>query len=125
MNSGIRKLLLGALTAVTLVIGIGSATTTEAQGRRIVVVRPPRVIITRPYRPFWGPHWDRTYTVVDPIGEHREDGYRDGIDKGKDDAKDGLGSNPERHKQFNKSKSLAYRQAFLHGYDEGYRRELN
>jgi len=123
----IRKLMLGTLAAVTLMIGIGSATSAEAQVR--VVRRPPRVVFYRPYRPlynpfYWGPTWNRTYTVVDPIAARREDGYRDGMDKGKDDAKDGLGGNPERHKKFNKSKSLAYREAFLQGYAEGFNREV-
>jgi len=59
----IKRLVMGALVAVVLLIGVGTTTTADAQGLR----RPRRVIIYRPYRPFWGPYWERSYRVVDPI----------------------------------------------------------
>ncbi len=121
-SNGIKRLFLGLLVAITLLIGVGS-TTANAQGRGIH--RPRRVIFYRPYRPFWGPYWwGPTYRVVDPIAAMREEGYRDGRSKGKDDAKDGQENDPENHKQFNKSKSIAYREAFLQGYADGYRKQM-
>src|SRR5215510_15274669 len=105
----INRLALGLFIASMLLIGVES--TANAQGR--VIVRPRRVYFYRPYRPFWGPYWGTTYRVVDPIAAQREQGYSDGRSQGKDDAKEGRENDPESYKKFNKSKSLAYREAFL------------
>lgn len=118
-SNGIKRLLMGALVAVALLVGVGS-TTADAHDRG--VRRPRRVIVYRPYRPFWGPY--TTYRVVDPIAALKEEGYSDGRSQGKDDAKDDRENDPENHKQFNKSKSLAYREAFLQGYADGYRKQM-
>jgi hypothetical protein len=112
---------MGALVAVTFLIGVGT-TTADAHGRGIR--RPHRVVFFRPYRPFGWPYWERTYRVVDPISSLKEEGYSDGRSRGKDDAKEGRESDPENHKQFNKSNSLAYREAFLLGYADGYRKQM-
>ena len=112
----IKRLVMGALVAVVMLVGFGATTAADAQGLR----RPRRVVIVRPHRPFWGPYWERTYRVVDPIAEQREEGYNDGRKVGKDDAKEGNENDPENHKDFRKSKSLAYREAFLRGYADGY-----
>lgn len=122
ISNGIKRLLMGALVAVVFLVGVGS-TTADAQDRGIR--RPRRVIVYRPYRPFWEPYWwGTTYRVVDPIAAQREEGYSDGRSRGKDDAKEGRENDPENHKQFNKSKSLAYREAFLLGYADGYRKQM-
>jgi hypothetical protein len=121
-SNGMKKLLMGALVAVTFLVGIGS-TTAEAHGRGYN--RPRRVIFYRPYRPYWGPYWDTTVRVVDPIALQKEEGYSDGRSRGKDDAREGRESDPDNHKKFDKSKSLAYREAFLKGYADGYRKQLN
>lgn len=113
----LTRMMTGGLAAIVLMVGIGSTTTAEAQGRRIH--RPRRVFF--PYRdPFWQP----TYRVVNPLAERREQGYSDGRDKGKDDAKDGREFDPEDHKSFDKSHSLAYREGFLQGYHDGFRKQM-
>jgi hypothetical protein len=117
-SSIIRKLIMGMVVGIMLLIGIGS-TTANAQGRGF---RRHHWVFFRPYRPFWGPY---TYVrVVDPIAAQKEQGYNDGRSKGKDDAKEGKEEDPESHKKFDKSKSLAYREAFLQGYADGYRKQM-
>jgi hypothetical protein len=118
----IKRLAMGALVALVLLTGFGTATIADAQDR--VLRKPRRVIIYRPYRPFYRPYWDRTYVVVDPIAQQREEGYSDGRSAGKEDAKEGNEIDPEDHKDFRKSKSLAYREAFLRGYADGYREKM-
>jgi len=118
----IKKLLTGMLVMTAFLIVVGS-TTADAQSRAFC--RPRRIIVYRPYHPFWNPYWGTTVRVVDPIAAQREQGYNDGRSRGKDDARDGRENDPESYKKFNKSKSLAYREAFLQGYADGYRRELN
>jgi hypothetical protein len=123
-SNGIKRIVMGAFVAVVLITGVGS-TTADAHGRGFR--RPHRVIVYRPYRPFWGPYWYPTssYRVIDPIAAQKEEGYNDGRSRGKEDAQDGRENDPENHKQFNKSKSLAYREAFLLGYADGYRKQMN
>jgi len=119
----IKRLAMGALVVLVLLTGFGTATTADAQNPGLR--KPRRVIIVRPYRPYWGrPYWDRTYHVVDPIAQQREEGYSDGRSAGKEDAKEGNEIDPEDHKDFRKSKSLAYREAFLRGYADGYRDKM-
>jgi len=121
-SNGIKGLVMGLLVAGIFLVGVGS-TRANAQGR--VIIRPRPVIVYRPYRPFWGPYWGyTTYRVVDPIAAQREAGYSDGRSEGKHDAKDGRENDPENQKQFLKSKSLAYREAFLQGYADGFRKQL-
>jgi len=107
-------------------------TTAEAQ-TRAGGRRPRRVIIYRPYyNPFWyrryDPFWDSYYyprtVVVDPIAYQRERGYREGKDEGGEDAEKGRPANPKGHEDYVKSNSLAFRGAFVQGYEEGYREEL-
>jgi hypothetical protein len=129
MKSRINQLVIGASFAIMLLSG-AVATTAEAQDR--VIRRPPRVIVVRPYNPFWyrryDPFWDPFYStryrVVDPIAYQREQGYRDGRDEGKKDAKKGRPANPMGHKDYIKSNSLAYREAFVQGYNERFREEM-
>jgi len=131
MKSKINQLAIGAFAAITLLSGV-FATTAEAQGRVRVIRRPPRVIFVRPYNPFWyrryDPFWDpfyfTRYRVEDPIAYQRELGYRDGRDEGKKDAKKGRPANPRGHKDYIKSNSLAYREAFVQGYNERFREEM-
>ena len=115
--NGIKGLVMGLLVAVVFFISAGS-TTANAQGRRYCGHR--RVVFYRHFDPFWD---FRTYRVVDPIATLQEQGYSDGRNRGKDDARDGRGNNPYDQKQYYKSNSLAYREAFLKGYAEGYRKQ--
>jgi hypothetical protein len=123
----IKALIMGLSLGAMLFVGVGSITA-QAQ-RRIVVRRGP--VIVRPhwgYRsywgPGWGPYWGPTVTVVNPIAQARESGYRDGHSRGKDDAKDGKPNAPDSHKHFRNSDSQTYRQAFLQGYADGYREQI-
>jgi len=114
----VKQLMLGAIAAGAFMIGVGS-TTANAQ---TVIIRRPVVVYRRPfYRPFWGP---RYVTVVDPIASQREQGYSDGKSRGKNDAKKGLANNPDSHEHYNQSDSLTYREAFVKGYNDGYRDKL-
>lgn len=124
-----KQLAMGGLVAVMLMAG-AALTTVNAQTR--VMRRPHRVVVVRPYNPFWyrryDPFWDPytyTYRVVDPIAAQREEGFSDGRSKGKKDAKKRLAQAPTSHDDYQKSNSLAYREAFLKGYADGYQHELN
>jgi len=128
MKPTIKQIVIGAFAAIMLLAG-AFATTAEAQTQ--VIRRPTRIIVYRPYNPFWyrryDPFWDPfypyRYTAVDPIAYQREQGYRDGRNDGKKDAKKGLSANPTGHKDYLKSSSLAYREAFMQGYNESFRKE--
>jgi hypothetical protein len=132
----VKKLIVGSFVAVLVAIGV-MTTTAEAQDRGVRKPRrvPQRIIVYRPYYlyrpfydpfydPFWGSYWGPNYRVVDPIAWEREQGYREGRDEGKDDAKDGKPANPTGHKDYLKSDSLTYREAFIQGYNERYREEI-
>ena len=121
-SRGLKNLVMGALVTFVLLIGVGS-TTAQAQGRVIIRQRP--VVVYRPIHPFWGwgSYWGPYpyYSYVDPITAQKEQGYSDGRSRGKDDAKHGKANDPNSHKHYRDSNSLAYRQAFAQGYAEGYR----
>jgi len=87
------------------------------------VVRPYNPFWYRRYDPFWDPFYSTRYRAVDPIAYQREQGYNDGRDEGKKDAKKGRPADPTGHKDYLKSNSLAYREAFVQGYNERFREE--
>lgn len=129
-SNKIKALMTGSVLAITLLTGVGS-TTAQAQQRGFR--RPGPVVVYR-YRPYWGPRWgwgwndpfwSPTVTVVNPIAQQRESGYSDGHKRGKDDAKDGRPNAPESHKHFSNSDSRTYRDAFLQGYADGYREQID
>jgi hypothetical protein len=135
----VKQLILGVLAAVVLMTGV-LTTTAEAQTQtqaRKGARRPPRVIIYRPYYrhyspfydpfydPFWGhSYWGPTYRVVDPIAQQREAGYGEGKNEGEKDAKKGVAANLTGNKDYLNSDSLVFREAFVKGYEDGYREEL-
>jgi hypothetical protein len=127
----VKQLMMGAFVAVMLFAGVG-LTTANAQERVVRRPhRPHRIIVYRPYNPFWyrhyDPFWDPypyTYRVVDPIAYQREQGYSEGRSEGKKDAKKGRPANPTGNKDYLKSNSLAYREAFVKGYNERYQEEM-
>ena len=53
-----------------------------------------------------------------------QQGYHDGYDRGREDARDGRGFNPNNSSHFRDSFSAAYRDGFRRGYDAGYRSEV-
>src|SRR5436853_4013812 len=80
------------------------------------------VVIGQPY--FFPHYYPGYYRYSDPIAYQREEGYRDGLSRGKDDAKHGRAESPSNHKHYSNSDSLAYRQAFAQGYEDGYRARM-
>lgn len=127
-----KRLILLTFVAVMLTAGAGL---TAANAQDKTVCRPQRVIVYRPYYryyrpfydpfydPFWGPSWP-SYRMVDPIAYQREQGYSDGRSKGKEDAKKGRPANPTGQKNYLKSNSLTYREAFVAGYNDRYREKI-
>jgi hypothetical protein len=122
--------IIGLFLVTMLLPGFGNLTA-QAQYRNRIVQRQRPVVVYR-YRPYywgfrhgspWGwndPFYNRTVTVVDPIAQQRESGFRDGLKRGKDDAKKERMNSPTSHKHYRNSNSQTYRQAFLQGYAEGY-----
>src|SRR5215813_8524955 len=125
MKPIIKKLILSVFALVVLLPGVFTSTA-AAQDRH--KRRPPRVIIYQPYYPIydpfydpsWDPYWWPRYRVLGPFAYGQEWGYREGLDEGKDDAKEGRPADPAANKDFYKSNSYAYRQAFIRGYYDGY-----
>ena len=121
--NAVKRLVMGVFVAVMLLVGVSSTT---AQGQVRVITTQPRVVVVR--RPVFFPRFYypyRYYTVYDPIAYQREQGYSDGRSRGKSDAKHGLANNPDSHKHYSDSDSVTYREAFLQGYADGYREQMN
>src|ERR1051325_10956261 len=119
----IRKGIYSALVAVILLFGGWATANAQVRGAH----RPGRVVIVN--RPFFYPRYNwgfypRYYTVVDPVAYQREQGYRDGHSRGKDDAKHGKANDPNSHKHYRDSDSLNYREAFAQGYADGFRERM-
>jgi len=116
----IKGLIAGSFAAVLLLLGAGTMAATNAQTR--VVVRPrSRVFVVN--RPFFHPwYWGYPYSTyyADPIAYQREQGFSDGLSRGKDDARHGRPDDPNSHSHYRNSSSAAYREAFLQGYSDGY-----
>lgn len=133
-----KQLILGAVAAAAL---IPSLLTTKADAQTWVARKQRPVVIYQTYNPLWyryydpfyspyydpfwsGSYWGPTYRSVDPIAYQKELGYSEGRGEGKEDAKKGRPANPTGHKDYLKSNSLAFRQAFVQGYNERYREEV-
>lgn len=120
---------MGSLVGLFLISGV-FASTALAKPKVVVRTRPVIVVHTHP-RPYWNRRFDPvwvpsvTYRAFDSISDHREDGFDDGLSQGKKDAKKGFEFDPTGSKDYVKSNSFAYRQAFLSGYNRGYRSELD
>lgn len=142
-SNQVRRLVTRTVVAVTLLLSAWAVTgtTAQAQGRwhgrgfnrpnRVFVqprvfVRPrSRVFITP--RVFVGPRvgfYPRVYSSYVPYGGvayQEERGYRDGFSRGRDDARDGDRYDPYSHSHYRNAGTVAYRDAFLRGYDVGFR----
>jgi hypothetical protein len=98
--------------------------------QRRAFIAPRRRVFLRP-RVFVGPRvgfYPRVYpSYVSPYAAYggaaylTDRGYRDGYSEGMDDARDGDPYNPYRHSRYRHAGSLAYRDAFLRGYEAGFR----
>jgi len=121
-SNTIRNLVMGTLTAVAAMIGIGTATNAQAQR---LIIRGPRVIIAPTHRPHWDRfYWERRREFVDHVSEQREEGYEDGFKAGRDDAREGRDFEPVDQKKYIKAPGYAYRRAFVCGYEDGYRKNI-
>lgn len=117
-------LLTKVFLGVSLLFGVMTfaGTTAQAQHRhrgRVIVVSPR--IYPRPfYRPYWG---SRVYYT--PLGRvTTSQGYRDGLNDGKDDAKHNKGYRPESHNDYKSAQTSDYFDAYVRGYEEGYRQRM-
>lgn len=123
----ISKLTMSSLIGLFLMSGV-FASTALAKPKVVVKRRPVVVVHTgrpfvwhRRFDPFWVP--SVTYRVVDSNFDDRHEGYDEGRSQGKKDAKKGNDFDPKGNKEYFKSDSFAYRQAYLRGYEDGYRSE--
>ena len=132
MRLTLKKLIMSLFAAVILLPGVSKVT---ADAQYVYWRRPARVIIIQPYRPVVRPYYPvyypvydpyilPTYSVAEPFSYLQVKGYKEGVDEGKDDAEDGRLPNPTIHKDFYKSYSPVYRQAFIQGYYDAYRRKI-
>ena len=132
MRLTLKKLIMSLFAAVILLPGVSKVT---ADAQYVYWRRPVRVIIIQPYRPVVRPYYPvyypaydpyilPTYSVAEPFLYLQVKGYKEGVDEGKDDAEDGRLPNPTIHKDFYKSYSPVYRQAFIQGYYDAYRRKI-
>ena len=132
MTSTLKKLIMSLFAGVILLPGVSKIT---ADAQYVYWRRPVRIIVVRryypvvqPYYPVYYPVYDPyslpTYGVEGPFPYLQEKGYKEGVDEGKDDAEDGRLPNPTIHKDFYKSYSPVYRQAFIQGYYDAYRRKI-
>jgi hypothetical protein len=145
----VRRLVTRTVVAVTLLLSAWAVTgtTAQAQGRwhgrgfdrpnrvfvqpRVFISPQPRVFI-RP-RVFVGPRvgfysgaysYPGAYSSYVPYGGvayQEEQGYRDGVSRGRDDARHGEPYSPNSHSHYRSASSFAYRDAFIRGYDVGFR----
>jgi hypothetical protein len=121
----ITGLFAGIVLAVLALLGFGAAGEASARAQ-VRVVRPPVVVVQRPFfgRPWWGWGWGPPYyynQYYDPIAYQREQGFRDGFNKGKSDARHGKPDDPNSHKDYRNSSSITYRNAFLQGYSTAFK----
>lgn len=132
-SNRVKRLVTRTVVAVILLLSAWAVTgtTAQAQGRWHGYQRHNRVFVQplvfiRP-RVFVGPRfgfYPRVYSTYVPYGGvayQEELGYRDGLSRGKSDARHGEPYSPVSHSHYRNSNSLAYRDAFLRGYDVGFR----
>ena len=124
-------LLTRMLLVVSLLFGVlaFTGTTGNAQFRRGgVVVRPrvfvyPRTFYPRSYWWGFGPsyyyYYYYPYYYSNRVTEGQ--GYKDGLDDGKNDAKHNKGYDPYRHGDYKKGQSSGYLDGYLRGYADGFR----
>ena len=120
-----KNLLIGVFTTIVVMIGVGMGTNAQAQNR--LIVRTPRIVIgvgDSHRRPHWDRFYERRFDWVDHVNEQREEGYDDGFEAGKKDAREGNDFEPVDQKKYIKASSYAYRRAFVCGYEDGYRKEM-
>src|SRR5262245_7934393 len=119
--------------AVSLLLGVVTfaGTTAQAQGWRghgRVVVRPRVFVYPRTFFPraYWygRPYYSQSYYFTN--NRVTEDqGYREGLHDGRDDAKHNKGYDPYRHSDYKNAITSAFTEGYLRGYAEGYRERIS
>ena len=131
MKSKIIHKIAGFILMVLMVPGVAflSSTTAQAQrrGGRVVIVRPfPRFHREFGWYPYPYPYYGYNNNYVFGSSESASDqGYRDGLKTGENDARRHQSYDPERSHYFRDAAygnyGGDYRDAFLRGYESGYR----
>lgn len=116
------------VSLMAVVLFIVGTMTVNAQSRRTrcrsrIVYRHHNPFWYRHYDPFWNSYYPR-FQVADPIAYQRERGYKEGKDEGKEDAEKGRAANATGHKDYLKSSSITFREAFVEGYNVGYEEKI-
>ena len=120
---------MSSLIGIFLVSGVFASTAIAKP--KVIVKRRPVVVVHTPRTVFWHRRFDpvwvpsTTYHVTTPFVAFSEEGFEDGRDQGKKDAKKGSEYDPTGSKDYIKSNSFAYRRAYLKGYSVGYRSEID
>lgn len=122
----LRRIKILALSGLVALVSVFSFGTSSAQAQRFRGGPPARVFVSpRAHfffgHPFWGgyPYW-YPYGYYDSVEYRTEQGFQDGFNSGKSDAKKSKPDDPSSHKHYRNSDSNAYRNSFLKGYNEGY-----
>jgi len=120
-----KGLLTKAVLMVSLLFGVVAVTGTTAEAQHFrrggTVVVAPRVFINR--RPFFRPWYGYGYGYYGyfPSTHVTEgQGYKDGLDDGKGDAKHHKGYDPQRHNDYKNAETSAYLDGYTRGYAEGF-----
>ena len=135
----VKRLVTRMLVVVSLLFAVVALTGTEVQAQRWQRFDrhngrvPSRAFVyprVYPRRGYWPNRWywyGETYpypyqSYYFPSSHVSEgQGYRDGLDDGKGDAKHRKASDPYRHKDYKNAVTSAYISGYLRGYAEGYR----
>ena len=142
MFKSAKRIAAGAVLAVMILLGSGtlSGNIAEAQGwhrggfgvRQRVFITPRVRVFPRaygfsrfgPYPYYYGygyyPYGYAPYTRYDLGPTADQAGYRDGYDRGQEDARKGNGNNPNNSSHFRNAIGATYREEFRKGYDYGY-----
>jgi hypothetical protein len=115
--------------AIALLLLSGSILGTSAQaagwhGPRVVIVPRVRYFGYGGFYPYaYGPYYSY-YGRYDggPADVAEQQGYHDGFDRGREDARDRKIHDPNNSSHFRDSRREAYRDGFRRGYEEGYGR---
>src|SRR3989442_4715622 len=131
MRSNSKGLLTRVFLVVSLLFGVVTfaGTTAEAQFRHRgrVIVQPRVFVYPRTFYPraFYPQSYLYNRAYYAPVGRVTEgQGYREGLNDGKDDAKHNKGYDPYRHNDYKHAETSAFLDGHIRGYEEGYRQRI-
>src|ERR1051326_1247341 len=112
----IKKIAASIGFAMMIMIGVGMINNTQAQ----CVRRPVPLPAYYPNQPYFGGVYNNGgYNYQGYYPTQRNKGYRDGLDRGREDARDHRYPNPNNSEHF-RNGNQAYREGFQRGYNAGY-----